>query len=184
MLTIDFAAIRAGKTTFNAQTNDIHHGDLRRETKEIFETIQSITADATDADVLFVPNDPQATEGEQGWTLSHVLVHLTASLEEMAAVAALLSRGFIIEQRLHTETPWETVTTVAQVRARLNECRRICNAYLEAWPDSPNLETNSIRIPSMGPMNAISVCALGILHFGMHVEQLKEVMRQAKEARK
>ena len=148
--------------------------------RSVFRTIQSIMSNATDADVTFVPEDPQAGEGEHGWTLAHVIAHFTASLEEGAASSALLSRGFVIEQRLHTETPWESLTTIEQVRSRLEESSRICHAYLDAWPDKPNLEITSVRVPFMGPMNAIGGYVLGLLHGQMHYGQLKEIMSQAK----
>ncbi len=35
-------------------------------------------------------------------------------------------------------------------------------------------------IPSFGPMNAVAMHALGILHGGGHIEQLREIMCQSK----
>ncbi|GCE22879.1 DinB family protein [Dictyobacter kobayashii] len=182
MLQIDFGALRAGKASYNDLTKSLTYADLRAETNELFSTIQAIIANVSDADVTLVPEDPQAGEGEHGWTLGHVIAHLTASLEEGAASAALLTRGFAIEQRLHTETPWESITTVEQLQARLHESQRITNAYLEAWPDKPDLTTTTVRVPFLGPMNAIGSYALGLVHGEMHYEQLKEIMRQAKKA--
>lgn len=182
MLQIDFGALRAGKASYADLTSSISQADLRAETSELFSNIQAITAGATDAAVTLVPEDPQAGEGEHGWTLGHVIAHLTASLEEQATSSALLARGFAIEQRLHTETPWESITTLAQVQDRLRECNRICNAYLDAWPDKPDLNTTIARLQFIGPMNAIGCYTLGLLHGQMHYDQLKEIMRQAREA--
>ncbi|GLV54798.1 hypothetical protein KDH_16450 [Dictyobacter sp. S3.2.2.5] len=182
MLQIDLATLRAGTASYTDLTSAISHADLRTETSELFNNIQTIIANATDAAVTLVPEDSQAGEGEHGWTLGHVIAHLTASLEEQATTSALLARGFTLEQRFHTETPWESITTVEQLQARLRECNRLCNAYLDAWPDNPDLSATVTRIPFIGPMNAIGCYVLGILHGQMHYDQLKEIMRQAREA--
>jgi DinB superfamily len=182
MLTIDFAAIHAGKTTFSDQVSHVSYKDLRPYTDEAFEAVRSSISSATDAMVTFVPYDPQATEGdERGWTLAHVITHLTAVLEGAAASASVMARGVQIEGGLilHYETPWEEIQTMQRVQARLAESQRICHAYLDAWPEQPHLDIMVTRNPTFGPMNAIGRYAFAISHAYMHCEQLKEIVRQA-----
>jgi hypothetical protein len=56
----------------------------------------------------------------------------------------------------------------------------MCRAFLDVWPDSPHLDLTITRIPHIGPMNAIGYYLLGILHGQSHLDQLREIMRQAK----
>lgn len=187
MLKIDFAAIRAGKTTYADQIRHISYKDLRSYTDGAFEAVRSSISSATDAIVTFVPHDPQSTEGdERGWTLAHVIAHLTATFEDAAATASVLARGVQIESglRLRYETPWEEIQTVQQVQARLAESQRISNAYLDAWPELPHLDITITRVPIFGPMNAIGTHALAIGHAYMHCEQLKEIVQQARAVNK
>lgn len=187
MFIIDFAAIRAGKVTFADMISHIGYKDLRSYTDEAFEAVRASIATATDAVVTFVPHDPHATEGdERGWTLGHVIAHLTATFEDAAATASVLARGVQLESglRLRYETPWEELQTVQQVLARLAESQRICNAYLDAWPELPHLDMTITRIPILGTMNAIGTYALGVGHAYMHCEQLKEIVQQAQTANK
>ncbi len=66
-----------------------------------------------DADVTFVPSDPMAhdaaaasdDESEIAWTLGHIIVHMTASSEESAALAAELARGVAYHGRSRTRRP-------------------------------------------------------------------------------
>jgi DinB superfamily len=182
MLTIDFAAIRAGKATYADQISHISYKDLRPYTDEAFEAVRSSISSATDAVVTFVPRDPQSTEDdERGWTLAHVITHLTAVLEGAAAIASVLARGVQIENglSLHYETPWEEIQTIQQVQVRLTESQRICHAYLDTWPDQPHLDITVTRSPLFGPTNAIGKYAFAIGHAYMHCEQLREIIRQA-----
>ncbi|GHO80801.1 hypothetical protein KSD_85720 [Ktedonobacter sp. SOSP1-85] len=179
----DFTALREGKTTYADMVAEVSYKDLQNYIELAFETVETILKDATDAAVNFVPNDPKATEdGERGWTISHIVAHLTAGFEENASVSSILARGLALEARLHAEAPWETLKTAEQVRARLNESRRMSLAYLSAWPDQPNLTTTITRIPAFGPMNAIGVGMLGFFHAQMHYEQLRETLNQAAES--
>jgi DinB superfamily len=179
---VDLAAVRAGKATYADQIKNISYQDLRTYIDEVFQTFQSTISSATDAEANFVARDPQATTGnEVGWTPGHVIAHMTATLEETAAIASVLARGVQIESglRLRYETFWEEIRTAQQLQARLAESQRICNAYLDAWPEQPHLDVTITRIPFVGPTNAIGVCAMGIAHAQGHYEQLKEIMRQA-----
>jgi hypothetical protein len=67
--------------------------------------------------------------------LSHIIAHLTATLEEAATIATLLARSVQVEERLRSETPWQKLSTFQMVQARLQESRRTCRAFLDAWPD-------------------------------------------------
>jgi hypothetical protein len=182
MLKIDFAAIRAGKTTFAEQISHVSYEDLRPSIDEAFEAVRSSISSATDMSVTFVPHDPQSTEGdERGWTLARVIIHLTALLEGATAMASVLARGIQVENGLSllSATPWEEIRTVQQVQARLTESQRISRAYLDAWPEQPHLDIQVTYYPSIGPMNAIGISALAIGHAYMHCEQLREIVRQA-----
>ena len=52
----------------------------------------NLIRDLKDAQVVFVASDPQA-EGGIGWNVAHLIVHVTASSEENAAVSSILARG-------------------------------------------------------------------------------------------
>src|SRR5690349_16942950 len=99
--------------------------DLRRLTETMITAMEEAIAGCRDADVIFVPDDPQANDTFASdpslvglsWTLGHVIVHTTASAEEAAFAAAELARGVERPGRTRYETPWETVTTIAQCRA-------------------------------------------------------------------
>ncbi len=182
MLNFDFTALREGKITFADVVKDVKYSDLRAQTDEFFNTIQSIIAGTTDADVTFLPQDPETQEANGlGWPMSHIIVHLTATIEESAAVAAMLARGVTVEGRLRYETPWESIQTAAQLQARLKESQRMCHAFLDAWPDAPHLDVTIIRVPALGPLNAIAMYMLGIFHGQTHFNQLRNTVQQAKQ---
>lgn len=187
---LDFGPLQRREVTLEEFTRDLTPADLHRLTDAMLDTTLEIIADATDADVVFEPVDPAANdpagipeEATLPWTLGHVIVHMTASSEESAALASSLARGVYVEGRSRYETPWETVRTVAQLHARIAESRRMRHAFLDAWPDQPNLELSYTPIPQLGPMNAVTRFMLGLLHDDGHLDQLREIMRQAKAAR-
>jgi len=176
---IDTSAIFSGKISFADATRDVKHADLYSMVNEIFDEIDSLLASASDAAVAFVSHDQAAIDqGEQGWTIGHVVAHMTASLEEATAAGAMLARGVELEGRLRYEVPWEELSTIQKVQARLQESRRMNRAFLDAWPDEPHLDITITRIPRLGPMNAIATSALGIGHGQTHLEQLREILRQ------
>ena len=142
----------------------------------------------TDGGIVFVPDDPAAHDeyaadpdvARLAWTLGHVVVHLTASAEEAAFIAAELARGVVREGRSRWETPWETVTTIGMARARIAESRRMMLAMLGTWPDAPRLE---VVIPGgSGPRNAVARHLSGLSHADSHLEQVSEIVRQIAEA--
>ncbi len=181
-MVFDMEAFRSGKASYADLVRDITHSDLYRFTDEYFSTVQPIVADVTDRATTFVPRDAALKDpGEQAYTLGHVIVHLTATLEESASVASVLARDIAFDGRLRYEVPWETIHTAQQIHERLKESQRMCRAYLDAWPDAPHLDITIMRIPSFGPMNAVGMHMLGIMHGEAHIEQLREIMRQAKE---
>jgi hypothetical protein len=151
-----------------------------------------LIADAVDADVTYVPFDPAAhdeyAENSQevnlAWTLGHVIVHTTASAEEAAARASQLARGVPVEGRNRYEIPWETVTTVSQLRHCLEQSWRMRRAFLDTWPDPAHLETlYQPKNPKFRPFNAIGMFLSGLAHDDAHLEQIAEIMRQSRAAR-
>jgi len=109
--------------------------------------------------------------------LAHVVVHLTAGLEENAAQASTLARGAEITGRPRYETDWESVTTVEQVQQRLAESRRITFGFLETWPDAPHLDA-TYEHPFFGELTALTYHLAGINHAKGHLAQLAEIRRQ------
>ena len=161
-------------------------------TNEMIDTMLALIAGCTDEDVVFVPVDPDAydsyAEDESvvnlPWTLGHVIVHVTASSEEAAFLAAELARGIPMRvRRSRYEVPWESVATMEQVRRRLEESRRMRLASLEMWPDEPDLENTYFFRQREMHINAQTRFLFGLRHDDDHLEQIAEIVRQAKEAR-
>ena len=187
---LDFTLVKNRTITFSDMARDLTPADLRNLTNEMIDNMLSIIADATDEDVVFVPQDPDADdpfgipeEKNLVWTLGHVAVHTTASSEESAALALTLARGLIPEGRSRYEVPWRSVQSIDQVHHRFEESRRMRLAMLDAWPDEPHLEVTYAPSPRFGSYNAISRFIMGLYHDDDHLGQLREIMRQAREAR-
>ncbi|GHO65142.1 hypothetical protein KSC_040340 [Ktedonobacter sp. SOSP1-52] len=187
---LDFSAVKSGSQSFADVAAGLTKADLYQLTNEMIDVMQRIVIDAVDADVAFVPVDPNANdtfgkpeESTLAWTLGHVVVHATASSEEAAALALVLARGLPVEGRSRYETPWESVTSIAQVRQRLEESRRMRQAMLDAWPDEPHLDITYSPFPQAGELNAVGRFILGLYHDADHLDQLREIMRQASAAR-
>jgi len=192
---IDFSRVNGGETTMYelSQTLNLTVADLRNATLASLEAILSIIGDAGDAQVTHTPvdtfaDDPHAPPEFQhvGWSLAHLVMHMTATCEESAAVASLLARGIAYpgEPRLRYETDWQTVTTRAQVLQRLEESRRIRLGYLDTFPDSPHLDVfrdvSENFLVKFGKMNAISQYLMGLKHEIGHHDQFREAGRQAR----
>ena len=103
---LDFTSVKNKTVSFSDLARDLKKTDLRNLTNEMIDTMLSIVSDATDEDVVFVPQDPNADdpfgipeEKDLVWTLGHVAVHTTASSEESAALALTLARGLVPEGR-------------------------------------------------------------------------------------
>lgn len=188
---LDFTAVKEKRIRFPELIAGLQQEDLAALTNEMIDTMLAQIAGCADEDVTFVPEDPQAqdtfaansADAKLAWTLGHVIVHVTASSEEAAALAAELARGVELHGRSRYETPWEEVTTIGQCRARLEESRRMRLASLQMWPDPPHLECTYIHSPAMGELNAIGRFVLGLRHDFDHLRQIDEIVRQAKVAR-
>ncbi len=189
---LDFAPVRKKEMTMAQLVANLSPNDLRRETNEMIDAMLGITADCTDADVTFVPDDPQAddrfaaaeAERNMPWTLGHVIAHVTASAEESAYLAVELARGVAYRGgRSRSEVPWQTVKTIAQCRQRLEESRRMRLASLEMWPEQPHLENTYVPREGVPPMNALARFVLGLRHDDDHLKHIAEIVRQAKAAR-
>lgn len=193
---IDFSPMRDGRLSYieYAEQASITAADLKAYSNESIDFLMSLTAGLNDADIVFNPedpeaNDPYAVEGEEniGWSFGHLIAHVTASSEEGAAFSSLLARGIAASERPRYETPWREITTVAQVRQRLEESRRMRNAYLETWPDAPFLDVHRVIserfVAKFGNMNAPAAFLFGLSHEVGHYDQIKDVRQQAMTAR-
>ncbi len=167
-----------GQALYADLIHDLDHAGLVAYATDLYRQVAEIVAGVPDAAVTRVAHDA-AAEGEAGWTLGHLIVHANASAEEGCAVGSSLARGVPFDGRSRYEVPWETVQTTPQLHERVAEGRRICLAFLQTWPDAPHPDLTIIRIPQLGPMNAVQVCALGLIHLDGHLDQLREVVRQA-----
>ena len=187
---LNFTPVREQKMTYADLAKGLTVKQLRKHVDDMIDTVLKIIADAKDRDVVMTPVDPQANdtfaanEADKGiaWSLGHVIVHGTASSEESAALALELARGLTVEKRSRYETPWETVKTIAQCRKRLEESRRMQHAMLSAWPDKPSTITYTPSGRTF-EINCTARFILGLSHQDSHLEQLREIMRQAMAAR-
>jgi hypothetical protein len=188
---LDFQSVRDRKTTMMSLAEGLTMDDLRRLTNEMIDTVQDMIKNCTNADVVFDPVDPNAkddfaaSEAEKNiaWGLGHLIVHIAASSEESAFLAAEMARGVPNHGRSRYETPWQSVTTIAQCRDRLEESRRMRLATLDVWPAQPHTEVTYEPYPSAGPRHCYAQFLGGMNHEHSHLEQIAEVVRQAKAAR-
>ncbi|MCZ7670143.1 MAG: DinB family protein [Chloroflexi bacterium] len=188
---IDFSPVKNKEMSLAKFASGFTRADLRDLTNEMVDHMMGLIADCTDADVVFVPVDPDANdtyaaddaEADLAWTLGHVIVHVTASAEESAFTAAELARGVEFHGRSRYEVPWQTITTIQQCRDRLEESRRMRLATLDVWPDEPHLEVTYEPWPGASALNAIGRFIGGFWHDVDHLGQIAEIVRQAKAAR-
>ncbi len=188
---LDFAAVRRGEKTIADLAAGLTIADLRALTNEMVDHQLAQIAAASDADVVFTPSDPgandtyAANEADRNisWNLGHLVVHVTASSEEGAFIAAEMARGIEPHGRSRSEIPWQSVTTIAQCRQRLEESRRMRLAMLDVWPDKPYLDLTTQQNPSAPALNAIGRFLRGLSHDDSHLAQIDEVVRQAQAAR-
>ncbi len=187
----DFTPLKQQQAQLSELVQNLAISDLRRYTNATIDALLALTATCNDADVTFQPIDPHAhdeyaaTEAEvnMAWTLGHVIVHVTASAEESAFLAAELARGVKFHGRSRYEVPWPTITTSAQLRERLEESRRMRLATLDLWPASPHLD-NTYEIPGWagGPINCLTRFMLGLRHDDAHLDQIREIVQQTQQA--
>jgi len=186
---LDFTAVNEEKMTLGDLVANLTRDDLRNLTNEMVDNMQAMIAECNDRDVTFEPDDPDAydrfaenPEDENlAWNLGHLIVHVTASAEESALLATELARGVRYHGRSRYETPWQTITTIEQCRQRLEESRRMRLASLDIWPNEAHLD-NTYKT-YMGMVNAVGRFVLGLKHDDAHLDQIKEVVRQAHTAR-
>lgn len=187
---LDFTPVRNKEMTMAELVADLGMESLRRLTNDMVNEMLAIIKDSTDADVVFVPDDPEANDTFAGseadvdlaWTLGHLVVHVTASAEESAALAAELARGVEFHGRSRAEVPWEMVTTIEQCRERLEESRMMRLASLGMWPQNPHLD-NTYEGYGGTAINPMMRFVYGLSHDDSHLAQMREVARQAKAAR-
>ena len=188
---LDFAPVRNKEITLNDLTKNLTVADLRELNDGMIDTLRDLIAGATDADVVFEPvdegaDDPYAedeADRDLAWSLGHLVVHVTASCEESAALAAELARGVEFHGRSRSEVPWQTVKTIQQCRDRLEESRRMCAASLDMWPDEPDLENAYKRGENAPLVNAPMRFVSGLSHADSHLAQIADVIRQAQAGR-
>lgn len=188
---LDFEQVKQQELTLAELVAGLTIEDLADLTNEMIDRQLELISGCIDGDVTFVPvdnkaNDPYAAnagESQIAWTLGHVIVHATASSEEAAFLAAEMARGVEREGRSRYETPWETVTTIAQCRTRLEESRRMRLASLAMWPDEPHLEVLRTYRWVKGPVNAVVRFVMGLWHDTDHVQQIEDIVRQAHAVR-
>ena len=185
---LDFQPVREKKITLQDLVRDLTRDDLRRELNEMYDEVSRLIADCIDAHVNFEPvdekaDDPYSVKGEEtlAWTLGHVVVHLTASMEESASIASELARGVTYHGRSRWEVPWRDATTILQCHARLEESRRMCLASLEMWPDPPHMGNTYSPAEGALPHTCISRFASGLRHASDHLGQIADIVRQANE---
>ena len=188
---MNFQAVRNKEITLSELIRDLTIEELRQLTDKMVDTVLNLISGCSDADVVFQPLDPEAhdpyaatpEEVTLPWTLGHVIVHTTASAEESAALAAELARGVRALGRSRYEVPWQEITSIESCRHRLRESRRMRLASLEMWPDDPHLD-NTMRPWKTAPeMNAIGRFVLGLMHDDSHLDQVADIVYQAKAAR-
>ncbi len=187
---IDFAPVRSQEITMIELAKRYSQDDLRAATHEYLDFLLEIVNSVNDAQLFVEPNDPDANDpyskpGEEriGWSLAHLVLHTTASMEESAAFSSILARGVAVGGRLRYEQHWKEVATRAEVLQRIAESRRMCLAYLDTWPDKPHLDvfrqyadSASIRTtPPNGPASYLN----GLSHGYRHIDQIRRVAGEA-----
>lgn len=187
---VDFRPVRAGELELGELGRGFGPAELAAATRATMADIRALLAEAIDHDVTFVPQDPAAEDtfavdpAEIGlaWTLAHVIVHLTASAEETAFLAAELARGVEPHGRSRHEVPWPSVTTIVACRQRLAESERMILATLASWPDEPDLEvafTTSKGLRRNAPARFLG----GLMHADEHLGQVARILDQARVSR-
>jgi len=185
---LDFTPVRNEEMTYADLVEGLTVNDLRTLTHEMIEVQLEMISDSDDANVVFEPLDPEADdpfavdpdEVEMPWTLGHLIVHVTASSEEAAFLAAELARGVPYQQRRSRfEVHWTTFKTIQQCRNRLEESRRMRIASLDMWPDDPHLDNTFTSELTGYTYNAIARFVFGLAHDDDHLEQIMNVVQQA-----
>lgn len=193
---IDFTPLRNREMKVIDFAAHFDYPQIRAAANAQIDWMLNLISDLTDADIIFDPidpdaNDPHAVEGEEkiGWSIAHMIAHVTSSTEEWATYSSILARGipYPPEPRLRYETAWRDITTKAQAVQRLEESRRMRLGYLDTWPDTPDLtmkrELSERFIEVFGEFNAPACILFGMSHEAGHFDQMAEAKRQALAAR-
>ena len=188
---LDFTPAHSRERTSQELAAGLSREDLAKLTEEMCDLRLEAIRAAVDEDVDRVPDDPEANDAFAArpedvglsWTLGHVVVHATASSEEAAAIALTLARGLPVDGRSRHEVPWEEVRTVAFIRGRIEESRRMRLAMLAAWPDQPHLDNFYSASEGRPPMNALGRFLSGLVHDSSHLDQMGKIMVQAMTSR-
>jgi DinB superfamily len=188
---LDFSPVHSRVKTSQELAVGLSREDLAKLTEEMCDLQLEAIREAVDEDVDRVPDDPEANDTFAAkpedvglsWTLGHVVVHATASSEESAAVALTLARGLPVDGRSRYEVPWEGVHTVAFIRGRIEESRRMRLALLAAWPDEPHLDNFYAPAEGRPPMNALGRFVSGLAHDSSHLDQMRKIMAQVRSTR-
>jgi hypothetical protein len=185
---LDFNPVRNEVITYLEFVAGMNAENLRSLTNEMIDTQLALIVDCADDAVVFEPQDPQAddpfaqdpSEAEMPWTLGHLIVHVSASSEEAAFLAAELARGVPYEaRRSRYEIHWSNIKTIEQCRQRLEESRRMRLASLDIWPDFPHM-SNTFESEFTGQThNAITRFIFGLKHDDDHLAQIADVIQQA-----
>jgi DinB superfamily len=191
---IDFARLTSEPEHASEYGAQFTLDDLRTATNSYLDTVRDLVEEFGDAQLIFEPSDPKAndtyakTEAEvsMGWSLAHLVLHVTASLEEGATICSLLARGIQFEGRFRYEPGWRDVTTRDQVLHRIEESRRMCLAYLDTWPDEPHLDNyrkyaSTSRFAN-AKVDARASFLLSLSHMAGHLDQFREVAEQVRSA--
>ena len=188
---LDFTPVRSKQVTYADLCQNLTVDDLRALTNNMIDHQLALIADATDSHVVFEPEDPKAkddaaatdAEVNMPWTLGHVIVHVTASSEEAAFLAAEMARGVVYEpRRSRSEVHWTTIHTIGQCRARLEESRRMRLASLDLWPDEPYLDNTYVSPNSGLEINPVMRFVFGLSHDDNHLGQIQDILAQAEAA--
>ncbi|MGH7764679.1 MAG: DinB family protein [Candidatus Dormibacteraceae bacterium] len=190
-LMLDFGPLHRREVSVQELAGGLDREALARITNEMCDLQLAAIEDATDDDVVMMPDDPDAKDTyaarpeEVGlvWTLGHVVVHTTASSEESAALALILARGLPVEGRSRYEVPWERAQTAEFIRQRVQESRRMRLAMLDGWPEEPHLDNVYTPYPGRPPMNAVGRFLGGLAHDDSHLAQMHKIMAQGHKAR-
>ena len=192
---IDFTPIRERTQQAIPFAEQFSLDEIRSAAVESIDFMLGILDGLSDADVTFVPDDPDADDPHAvpeeisgGWNIAHIIVHVTASTEEYVSTAAVIARGinYPREPRLRYETHWKSVVTVAQCEQRLRESLRIRLAALDSFPDEilPGRWERSERfLEIFGEGDAKAAYLLGLSHETGHHAQLAEAKRQTLSVR-
>jgi DinB superfamily len=191
---IDFSAL-SGVMTLEF-SNQYTASDLRATIIANLEALAALVEKLPEAHVMFEPpdegaDDPYAVDAADrtiGWSLAHLVLHVTASLEEGVSISSMLARGVELEPgtRYRYEPDWRMVTTKAEVLQRLAESRRMCLAYLDTWPAQPHLDNLRKMAEntsySHAKVNAVGAALGGLRHWHSHLAQFQRVAEQAAAA--